>query len=51
VRDPKKGSRLGLRNVSERMRMQFGDRGYFASGSLAEGGFINRLVLPLELRK
>lgn len=45
-----KGARLGLRNVSERVRMHYGDSGRFQGRPDPEGGFCNALTIPLETR-
>lgn len=43
-----KGERVGLRNVSDRLRSRFGDEASLASAELAEGGFRNTLRIPLR---
>ena len=48
VRDGTSGSRLGLRNVAERLRVHYGAEASFKSRALPAGGFVNRLSLPLE---
>ena len=48
---PNKGAHLGLRNVAERVRMHFGDRGFFTAEAGPNGGFCNRIVAPLEMRE
>lgn len=44
-----KGARLGLRNVAERVRMHYGERGRFTAEAIAGGGFRNIVTVPLEL--
>lgn len=45
-----KGAHLGLRNVTERISTYYGERGNLRAGAAAEGGFENRITVPLELR-
>jgi two-component sensor histidine kinase len=42
------GEKIGLRNVSERLRSRFGDEAGLTSGPLPEGGFRNSLRIPLR---
>jgi len=44
-----KGAHLGLRNVAERISTYYGDRGRL-SAERHDGGFQNRILVPLELR-
>jgi two-component system, LytTR family, sensor kinase len=46
---PNKGAHLGLRNVAERISTYYGDRGRLSAEPL-DGGFQNRILVPLELR-
>jgi two-component sensor histidine kinase len=46
ARGTEKGARMGLRNVAERLRLQYGSRATFAAGPKAEGGFRNVLKIP-----
>lgn len=43
-----RGEKVGLRNVSDRLRSRFGDKAGLETAELAEGGFRNRLRLPLS---
>lgn len=52
AREPvKKGACLGLRNVADRLREHYGDRGSLTIEPLENGGFLNRIVLPVQLRE
>ena len=42
------GEKVGLQNVSERLRSRFGDEASLTSGAIAEGGFRNTLRIPLR---
>jgi two-component sensor histidine kinase len=42
------GEKIGLRNVTERLRSRFGDEATLTSEALPEGGFRNSLRLPLR---
>jgi LytS/YehU family sensor histidine kinase len=46
-----KGARLGLRNVAERIHEHYGSRGNVTAEASPSGGFLNRIVLPLETRE
>lgn len=41
------GEKVGLRNVTERLRSRFGDEAGLTSGPVAEGGFRNSIRIPL----
>jgi LytS/YehU family sensor histidine kinase len=41
------GEKVGLRNVDDRLRSRFGDEASLATEEIAEGGFRNRLRMPL----
>ena len=43
-----KGTRVGLRNVSNRLRLHFGEAARLEAGRRPEGGFSARMVLPLR---
>jgi hypothetical protein len=43
------GEKVGLHNVAERLRSRFDERASLHSGERPEGGFRNRLRLPLSL--
>lgn len=45
-----KGACLGLRNVAERIRMHYGDRGTLSAAASAAGGFRNQILIPVETR-
>lgn len=45
-----KGARLGLRNVTERISIHYGERGSLRAEPCPGGGFENRITVPLELR-
>lgn len=45
-----KGACLGLRNVAERIRMHYGDRGTLSAAASAAGGFRNQILIPVEAR-
>jgi two-component system, LytTR family, sensor kinase len=45
--DPK-GTQVGLRNVSKRLKLHFGDDGRFEAGRRPEGGFSARMTIPLR---
>ena len=42
------GTRVGLRNVSRRLRLHFGEEARLEAGARTEGGFFARMVLPLR---
>lgn len=42
------GVKVGLQNVTERLRSRFGDRASLAAGEIAGGGFRNILRIPLR---
>jgi len=42
------GEKVGLQNVVERLRSRFGDEASFAAGEIPNGGFRNRLRIPLR---
>ena len=42
------GASVGLRNVAERLASRYGDAATLESGELAQGGFRNRLRIPLR---
>ncbi len=42
------GEKVGLRNVAERLRSRFGDEASLVSAARAEGGFRNRVRIPLS---
>ena len=42
------GVKVGLQNVAERLRSRFGDQASLTAGEIAEGGFRNRLRMPLR---
>jgi two-component system, LytTR family, sensor kinase len=46
-----KGARLGLRNVAERIHTHYGNRANISAEACADGGFRNRIVIPLEVRQ
>jgi two-component system, LytTR family, sensor kinase len=46
---PPRGARVGLANVTERLRVHYGDSGRLDAHARAEGGFCNRITLPLQL--
>jgi two-component system LytT family sensor kinase len=41
------GTRVGLRNVRERLKLSFGDKATLSVGRRPEGGFLSRIVMPL----
>jgi LytS/YehU family sensor histidine kinase len=43
-----KGEQVGLRNVRDRLRTRFGDEASLDTGPIPDGGFRNRLRLPLR---
>ena len=45
---PVKGGHIGLTNVSDRLRVHYGDAAQLDAGPRPEGGFCNRLSLPLR---
>ena len=45
-----KGAHLGLRNVTERISTYYGERGSLRAGAAPDGGFENRITVPLERR-
>jgi two-component system, LytTR family, sensor kinase len=45
---PIKGGQIGLTNVSDRLRVHYGDAAQLDAGPRPEGGFCNRLSLPLR---
>ena len=42
------GTRLGLRNVADRLRLHFGDEASFTAGKLPEGGYSALIQMPLK---
>jgi two-component sensor histidine kinase len=42
------GEKVGLRNVTDRLRSRFGDEASLTSGEIPEGGFRNALRIPLR---
>jgi len=46
---PPRGARVGLANVTERLRVHYGDAGRLEARPRNEGGFCNRISLPLQL--
>jgi len=42
------GTKVGLRNVAERLRLRFGDEGSLTAGRRPEGGFSARILIPLR---
>jgi len=46
-----KGACLGLRNVADRIREHYGEHGTLTAEPRADGGFTNRLLIPMELGK
>jgi two-component system LytT family sensor kinase len=42
------GTQVGLRNVAERLKLRFGDKGSLDAGRRREGGFSARILLPLR---
>lgn len=44
---PAKGNRMGLSNVAERLRVQFGEAGRFTAVPRSGGGFRNLMIVPL----
>ena len=42
------GQKVGLQNVTERLRSRFGDQASLTSGEIPEGGFRNTLRIPLR---
>jgi len=42
------GEKVGLRNVSDRLRSRFGDEASLTNGEIPEGGFRNTLRIPLR---
>jgi sensor histidine kinase YesM len=45
---PPTGTQVGLRNVAERLKLRYGDRGSLAAGQRPEGGFSARILMPLR---
>jgi two-component system LytT family sensor kinase len=45
---PPRGERVGLSNVSERLRLHYGDEARFEAAPRAEGGFANSIRIPLH---
>jgi sensor histidine kinase YesM len=45
---PPPGTKVGLRNVAERLRLHFGDQGSLVAGRRPEGGFSARIAIPLR---
>ena len=43
------GSGVGLANVADRLHAQFGSRATLSAGRSPDGGFVARMLLPLEL--
>ena len=42
------GTRVGLRNVAERLKLRYGPDGSLKAGSRPEGGFSARILMPLR---
>jgi two-component system LytT family sensor kinase len=42
------GMRVGLRNVSDRLKIHFGDQASLVAGRLPEGGFSAQILMPLK---
>jgi sensor histidine kinase YesM len=42
------GTRVGLRNVAERLKLRFGGQGSLVAGMRAEGGFSAKILIPLR---
>lgn len=42
------GEKVGLRNVAERLRSRFGDEASLTGAEIADGGFRNKLRMPLR---
>jgi two-component system LytT family sensor kinase len=42
------GTRIGLRNVAERLRLRFGDQGSFTAAARPGGGYSARILIPLR---
>jgi LytS/YehU family sensor histidine kinase len=42
------GEKIGLRNVSERLRSRFGEEATLVAGEIPEGGFRNTIRIPLR---
>ena len=45
---PSSGTHVGLRNVAERVKLRFGDRGSLEAGPRPEGGYSARILIPLR---
>jgi two-component system LytT family sensor kinase len=45
---PPPGTRVGLRNVAERLRLRFGEEASLTAGRRPEGGFSARILMPLR---
>lgn len=45
---PPRGARVGLANVTERLRVHYGDAGRLDARPREQGGFRNRISLPLQ---
>ena len=48
---PSKGAQLGLRNVTERVRMHYGEEGRFLAKANPAGGFQNVITIPLKVQE
>lgn len=47
---PSKGARFGIANVSERLKVHYGDAAHIEVGPKDSGGFRNEVVLPIRRR-
>ena len=45
---PAPGTKVGLRNVAERLKLRYGDEGSLVAGRRPEGGFSARILIPLR---